>query len=184
MDVLPDRYTSVWFEPTQPGTYHLFCSQYCGTKHAAMIGTIHVHEAHGLSGMVEQSCGGIAGSAQVAKSFLKQYRCIERAVTVRTARPGLRCWKSCISKEVHFRDAQPRIADEDYLRESILDPAAKIVEGYENIMPTFKGQIGPEEMNALIAFIKTLRRGETPRRVEDFPPPVSTPPINPLKETP
>ena len=69
-------------------------------------------------------------------------------------------------------------ADENYLRESIYYPSAKIVAGYENIMPTFKGQVSEEEIFQLIAFIRSLKTGQTPKRVESYPPPASTPPIN------
>src|SRR5262249_40671348 len=69
-------------------------------------------------------------------------------------------------------------ADDAYIRESVLDPGAKIAAGWENIMPTFRGQISEEEIYALIAYFRSLSRGETPRRVEDYPPPTATPPIN------
>jgi cytochrome c oxidase subunit II len=180
MDVLPDRYTSVWFEPTQPGAYHLFCSQYCGTNHSGMVGTVYVMKPTDYQVWLENHAEGSL-ALQGRKIFLK-YRCIScHSSDGRARAPVL---EELYLSEVHFRNAPARLADDDYLRESILDPSAKIVEGYENIMPTFKGQIGPEEMNALIAYIKTLHRGDTPRRVEDYPPPVNTPPINPLKETP
>jgi cytochrome c oxidase subunit 2 len=180
MDVLPDRYTSVWFEPTQPGAYHLFCSQYCGTNHAGMVGTVYVMKPTDYQEWLNNHAEG-SMALEGRKTFLK-YRCIScHSADGRARAPVL---EDLYMREVHFRNAPSRPADEGYLRESILDPSAKIVEGYENIMPTFKGQIGPEEMNALIAYIKTLHRGDTPRRVEDFPPPVNTPPINPQKETP
>ena len=74
-------------------------------------------------------------------------------------------------------------ADEAYIRESVLYPSAKIVAGFENIMPTFKGQVSEEEIIQLIAYIKSLKRGETPVRVENYPPPNTTPPINPDTST-
>jgi hypothetical protein len=73
------------------------------------------------------------------------------------------------------------IADEDYIRESILYPGKKLVAGYEDIMPTFRGQVSEEEIVQLIAFIRSLRRGQTPRRVEEFSPPLTTPTINSKK---
>ncbi len=68
--------------------------------------------------------------------------------------------------------------DENYIRESILYPSAKIAVGYENIMPTFKGQVSEEEIFELIAYIQSLKPGQTPDRVESYPPPATTPPIN------
>ena len=82
---------------------------------------------------------------------------------------------------VALEDGRTLTADENYIRESIYDPGAKIVAGWQNIMPTFKGQVSEEEIVALIAFIRSLKKGETPRRVEEFRPPASTPPINPLQ---
>ena len=82
-------------------------------------------------------------------------------------------------KDVHLRDGRTVVADAEYIRQHILEPGRTIVVGYENIMPAFRGQVSEEEIYELIAFIRSLRHGETPRRVEDFRPPVATPPINP-----
>src|SRR5207245_6709401 len=71
------------------------------------------------------------------------------------------------------------LADDNYLRESIYYPGAKIVLGYEDLMPNYRGQVSEEEIMQFIAFLKSLGRGQTPRRVEEYPPPVTTPPINP-----
>ena len=76
------------------------------------------------------------------------------------------------------------IADEAYIRESIYYPGAKIVAGYDDLMPNYRGQLSEEEVMQLIAFIKSLGRGQTPKRVEEYPPPVHTPPINPQKQEP
>ncbi len=87
-------------------------------------------------------------------------------------------------RRVALRDGRTVIADDDYLREKIVNPRAKVVAGFEPIMPTFQGQVTAEEINELIAFIRGLRRGQTPDRVEDFPPPTTTPPINPKGKIP
>jgi cytochrome c oxidase subunit 2 len=114
------------------------------------------------------------------KVFLK-YRCISCHSADENARAPV--LEELYGRRVHLRDGRTVVADEDYIRESIFDPGAKIVAGYENIMPTFKGQVSEEEVYQLIAFIKSLKRGQTPPRVEEFPPPVTTPPINePKKE--
>jgi cytochrome c oxidase subunit 2 len=177
MDVLPGRYTSVWFQPTRPGKYHLFCSQYCGTNHAGMRGSVEVMEPEAyrrwLSGHAEGSL-----ALEGRKVFLK-YRCISCHSADENARAPV--LEDLYGKVVHLRNGRTVVADDDYVRESILDPGAKIVEGWENIMPTFRGQVSEEEIYALIAFFKELRRGQTPKRVEEFPPPVTTPPINSKK---
>src|SRR5207302_3451467 len=115
------------------------------------------------------------------KTFLK-YRCI----TCHSGDAGARApvLEELYGRRVPLRDGRMVLADDDYIRESILDPGAKIVAGWENIMPTFRGQVSEEEIIELIAYIKSLRRGETPRRVEEFRPPAGTPPINPLQHKP
>ncbi len=178
MDVLPGRFTSVWFEAMRPGSYHLFCSQYCGTGHAQMIGKVIALDQADYERWLEQTAEGSLG-LQGRKVFLK-YRCISCHSADENARAPV--LEELYGKPVHLRDGRTVRADEDYIRESIYQPGAKIVMGYENIMPTFKGQVSEEEIIELIAFIKGLGRGETPRRVESFAPPVTTPAINP--ETP
>jgi cytochrome c oxidase subunit 2 len=173
MDVLPGRYTSVWFQPTRPGTYHLFCSQYCGTNHSSMVGRIVVQSPEEHQRWLHLHAEGSL-ALQGRKTFLK-YRCISCHSGVNNRAPLL---EELYGKPVALNDGRTVVADDDYIRESILKPGAKIVAGYQDIMPTFQGQVSEEEIIELIAFIKALRRGETPRRVEEFPPPTHTPPIN------
>jgi cytochrome c oxidase subunit 2 len=188
-DVLPNRYTSVWFEATRPGTYHLFCSQFCGTNHAGMIGQVIVMPAEEYQEWLRSHAEGSL-ALEGRKVFLK-YRCLSCHSATGDARgPVL---EELFGREVHYRlpgepaqtaNWRTTIADEDYIRESVYTPEAKIVAGYENIMPTFKGQVMEDEMIALIAYIRTLKRGQTPPRVEQFPPPVTTPEIHPKAEKP
>jgi cytochrome c oxidase subunit 2 len=180
MDVLPDRYTSVWFEATDPGTYHLFCSQYCGTGHATMIGTVHVLKKTDYQRWIQSHAEGSL-ALEGRKIFLR-YRCLScHSADERARAPVL---EDLYQKPVRLRNGQTVIADDTYIRDSILYPGKQIVEGWDNIMPSFKGQIDEQEIIALIAYIQSLRRGQTPRRVEQYPPPVSTPPINPQKVNP
>lgn len=173
MDVLPDRYTSVWFQATRAGKYHLFCSQYCGTNHAGMIGSVEVLEPADYQRWLEDRAEGSL-ALEGRKVFLK-YRCISCHSADESARgPVL---ENLSGKLVHLRDGPDVRADEDYLRESIVYPGNKIVAGYQSIMPTFKGQIDEEEVIALIAFIESLKAGQTPRRVESYPPPAQAPTI-------
>ncbi|MBV9125040.1 MAG: cytochrome c oxidase subunit II [Planctomycetes bacterium] len=179
-DVLPNRYTSVWFQATRPGTYHLFCSQYCGTWHSGMVGEVIVMEpAEYQNWLNEHAEGSLA--LEGAKVFRK-YRCISCHSADQNARAPV--LEELYGAPVHLTDGRVVVADEQYIRESIYEPSAKIVAGWQNIMPTFKGQVSEEEIIQLIAFIKSLEKGQTPRRVEEYPPPTSTPPINPLTEKP
>ena len=154
MDVLPNRYTSVWFQATRPGTYHLFCSQYCGTNHAGMIGTVVVMEPADFENWLALHAEGslaLEGRKVLSEVSLRQLPQRRRET------PALRCWKGSIAGTVASDDGQTVIADDDYIRESILAPGAKIVAGWENIMPTFRGQISEEEIYALIAYFRSLQ---------------------------
>jgi cytochrome c oxidase subunit 2 len=174
MDVLPERYTSVWFQATRTGEYHLFCSQYCGTNHAGMVGTVIAMEPAEYQRWLRlQAEGSLA--LQGRKVFLK-YRCLSCHSADGHARAPV--LENLYGKQVQLNDGRTVVADDDYLRESILNPGAKIVAGWQNIMPTFRGQVSEEEIVELIAFIQSLKQGRTPRRVESYPPPTTTPPIN------
>jgi cytochrome c oxidase subunit 2 len=170
MDVLPDRYTSVWFQATRAGTFHLFCSQYCGTNHSDMIGKVVALEpAEYQRWLAADAEGSLALEGR--KRFLEK-RCLSCHSADENARAPV--LEALYGKPVRLRDGRTVIADENYLRESILHASAKIVAGYQEIMPEFAGQISEAEVIELIHFIKSLPAGGTPRRVEDFPPPVRT----------
>ncbi len=174
-DVLPDRFTSVWFEATKPGTYNLFCSQFCGTSHANMVGKVYVMEPTDYQNWLHLHAEGSL-ALEGRKTFLK-YRCVSCHSADENARAPV--LEDLFGRPVHLRDGRTVIADENYIRESIYYPSAKIVAGWEDIMPTFRGQVTEEEVVKLIAFIRSLKRGQTPPRVEEYPPPAGTPPINP-----
>ncbi len=180
MDVLPDRYTSVWFEPTLAGEYHLFCSQYCGTNHAGMIGKVTVMEAADYQRWLQLGAEGSL-ALEGRKLFLK-YRCISCHSADENARAPV--LEALYGRPVHLNNGRVVTADENYLRESIVNPNAKVVAGFQAIMPTFKGQISEEEINAVLSWLKSLERGQTPRRVEDYGPPATTPAITPEPPTP
>lgn len=175
MDVLPLRFTSVWFQASKPGTYHLFCSQYCGTGHSSMIGTVVAMEPADYRRWLQSSAEGSL-ALQGRKAFLK-YRCISCHSADASARAPV--LEGLYNQQVPLRDGRVVIADENYIRESILNPAAKIVAGYDAIMPTFQGVISPEDLVAVIEYIRTLKPNQTPPRVESFPPPVNPPDGNP-----
>ena len=174
MDVLPGRYTSVWFQATRPGMFHLFCSQYCGTNHAGMTGQVVALEPADYDRWLHQKAEG-SMALEGRKVFLK-YRCDSCHSADSEARgPVL---ENLYGRPVALNDGSVVMADEIYIRRKLLDPSAQIPAGFENIMPTFKGQVSEEEIYQLIAFIQSLKRGETPKRVESYPPPTTTPPIN------
>jgi cytochrome c oxidase subunit 2 len=174
MDLLPERYSSVWFQATRVGMHRLFCSQYCGTNHAGMTGTVVVMEPAEYEKWLHQGAEG-SMALDGRKIFLK-YRCVScHGADAEARAPVL---EGLFGRSVVLNDGRAVKADENYIRESIIYPSAKIVAGYENIMPTFQGQVSEEEIFELIAYIESLKPGQTPNRVESYPPPSTTPPIN------
>jgi cytochrome c oxidase subunit 2 len=176
MDVLPGRYTSLWFQPDRPGTYHLFCSQYCGTDHSGMVGRVIVMEPAEYQDWLHSHAEGSA-ALEGRKTFLK-YRCISCHSGDAGEQARAPTLEDLYGHTVHLRDGSSVIADEDYIRRHLYEPGKQVVAGWEPIMPTFKGQVSEEEIFLLIAYFKTLHKGQTPRRVERYPPPTTTPPIN------
>jgi len=159
-DVLPGRYTETWFRPTKTGTYHLFCSQYCGTNHSAMVGEVIVMEPAAFQAWL--STGGDSGSlASNGQQLFQALGCptCHRSDTQGRG-PNL---AGIFGRPVLLDDGRTLVADENYIRESILNPGAKIVAGFKPIMPSFQGQVSEDDLMALVAYIKSL---EQPRSSE------------------
>jgi cytochrome c oxidase subunit 2 len=153
-DAVPGRYTTTWFQPTKPGKYHLFCAEYCGTKHSGMIGYVYVMEPRDYQLWLTQ--GAPEGSlASQGEKYFHQFGCSNCHHFESAGRcPNLR---DLYDRPVQIAGGQTVIADETYIRESILNPNAKIVYGYQaNIMPNFTGQLTEEQVLALISYIKAL----------------------------
>jgi len=152
-DVLPGRYTTLWFRATKPGVYHLFCAEYCGTQHSGMIGQIVVMEP----AQYEAWLGGGAASGSLAsngRNIFQQLGCPTcHRSDVQGRGPNL---VGVFGKPVLLEDGRTVIADENYVRESILSPSAKVVSGFKPIMPVFQGLVSEEQLNALVAYIKSL----------------------------
>jgi cytochrome c oxidase subunit 2 len=151
-DVLPGRYTVSWFRATKPGTYHLFCAEYCGTQHSGMVGDIVVLEpAQYETWMNGGSTGPLSASGEKIFAELGCATC-HRADTQGRG-PNL---QGVFGKPVQLEDGRTVTADENYVRECILDPGAKRVKGFQPIMPTFQGLVTEEQVNALVAYIKSI----------------------------
>jgi cytochrome c oxidase subunit 2 len=151
-DVLPGRYTVAWFRATKPGTYHLFCAEYCGTQHSGMIGSIIVMEPAQYEAWMS---GGPAGplSATGERIFAELGCSTCHRTDVQGRGPNL---QGVFGRPVLLEDGRTVVADENYVRESILDPGAKIVNGFKPVMPTFQGLVSEEQLNALVAYVKSL----------------------------
>lgn len=171
VDVLPNRYVRVWYQPTKTGSFHLFCSQYCGTDHAGMVGEVIVMEPQEYEAWLNSHAEG-SMALEGRKQFLK-LQCVScHSADAESRAPVL---EGLFGRRVTLNDGRTVIADESYIRESILRPRAKIVQGYQPIMPTFEGQVSAEELNELVEYVKSVGPGGTPVRTEEFPPPVGAP---------
>src|SRR5436309_7158222 len=137
-DVVPGRYSTTWFTATKAGKYHLFCAEYCGTKHSGMIGYVYAMEAKDFDAWL--TSGAPEGSlASQGEKLFHQFSCANCHHFDGQGRcPNLR---GLYGRTVRLKGGGQVVAEEAYIRESILAPRAKIVEGYEPIMPTFEGQI-------------------------------------------
>jgi cytochrome c oxidase subunit II len=156
-DVLPGRYTTLWFQATKAGEYPLFCSQYCGTQHSGMVGRVVVLEPAEFEKWLSGGATGLSMIDQGASLF-KRFGCETCHGAGGTSQgPTL---AGLFGKTVKLQGGTTVTADENYIRESILDPRAKIVAGYQPIMPTFKGLVSEEGLLQLIAYIKSLEGAE------------------------
>jgi cytochrome c oxidase subunit 2 len=152
-DVLPGRYTTLWFHPTKPGTYHLFCSQYCGTQHSGMIGWVVVMQPSDYEAWMSGS-GGNQPLAETGQKLFNDLGCVTCHRSDAQGRgPDL---AGIYGKSVVLQDGRTMTVDENYIRESILEPSAKVVQGFKPIMPTFQGQVSDEQLNALVDYVKSL----------------------------
>ena len=152
-EAIPGRYTSVWFQATTPGTYHLFCTQYCGTNHSAMIGEIVVLTPEGYKQWLAQSTSG-ASLAQNGERLFSSLSCN----ACHNGRPDARgpSLANVYGSTLTLTSGARVTADEAYLRESILNPSQHITQGYSPIMPTYQGQISEDGVIALVEYIKNL----------------------------
>ena len=153
-DVIPGRYTQIWFEATKPGRYHLFCAEYCGTRHSGMTGQIVVMDAADyqtwLSGGAPE--GSLASAGEKLFAELACNTC--HRPDSRGRGPVL---AGIFGRPVQLQNGEAVPADEQYLRESILQPSAKVTAGYQPVMPTYQGVVTEEQLLQLIEYIKSLK---------------------------
>lgn len=154
VDVVPGRYTYLWFEPTKAGKYHLFCAEYCGLNHSGMGGFVYVMEKEDFASWLS---GNVSGQTPVEAGkdlFMNKLGC----ASCHTGGPQQRGAKleNIFNSDVKLVGGAVVKADEQYIRNSIVNPTSQIVEGFQPIMPTFKGQVSEEQLNSLVAYIKSL----------------------------
>lgn len=152
MDVVPGRYTTTWFEATKPGVYHLFCAEYCGTNHARMRGRVIALAPTQYEEWLSSNRVGEPMATAGAHLFQQMGCALCHGTGLAPALEGV------FGSSVQLQNGATVLADEDYMRESILNPSAKLGAGYAPIMPTFQGQLSEEELTQLVSYIKSLRQ--------------------------
>lgn len=176
-DVVPGMYTSVWFEAKVPGKHQVYCTEYCGTSHSGMLAQVIVLEdkdwklwlrgkdigPQPIAGMtLEQSAiaavenAPVVSLAEKGKALAQSKGCVACHSDDGSAKVGP-SYKGIFGHDVELADGSKVKVDENYLRESIENPTAKIVKGFAPSMPTFKGLLKEEELGAIISYIKSLR---------------------------
>jgi len=154
MDAVPGKLTTMWFRATKAGTYQIFCAEYCGTQHSGMIGQVIAMEEHDYEAWL--AGGRSTGTAvENGERLFTDLACITCHKTDTTGRGPVLA--GVYGHEVRLMDGRTVIADDNYLRESIVNPQAKVVLGFQPIMPTFQGTVSEENLMQLIAYIKTLK---------------------------
>jgi cytochrome c oxidase subunit II len=153
-DVIPGRYTHIWFEPTKPGRYHLFCAEYCGTRHSGMIGEVIVMSPTDYQTWLS----GGAPEGSLASTGAKVFQDLACNTCHRPDAQGRGpVLEGLFGRSLQLQSGETVVADEAYVRESILTPAARIAAGFQPIMPAFQGLVTEEQLLALIEYVKSLQ---------------------------
>ncbi len=172
-DAIPGTMTSVWFNATKTGEYHLFCAEYCGTKHSEMGGRVIVMEQDAYQRWLAGPNAGLPPAVQGAKLF-EELNCVSCHRNGPSQRgPVL---EGLYGNPVRLKGGATLVADDDYIRESIVNPTAKLVDGFEPLMPAYLTQLSEEQVNALLAYVRdTLGKEEAPKTASPAGPAPSKP---------
>ena len=151
-EVIPGRYSTVWFQATEPGTYHLFCTQYCGTKHSGMIGEITAMTPEDYQKWTQESTSGMS-LAQNGERLYASMGCNQ----CHNNSPGARgpSLAGVYGSKLQLANGSSVLVNDAYLRDSILNPSQHVTAGFAPIMPTYQGQISEDGLIDLVEFIKT-----------------------------
>jgi cytochrome c oxidase subunit II len=158
MDVLPRRYTELWFDATEAGTHQVFCTEYCGKGHSDMLARIHVDdEATYQKWLVEgDESMKTMPLTELGKLTYENAGCAT-CHSLDGSRGQGPSWKGIFGKTHTFADGTSGVADENYIRQSVLEPNAKVVQGFEPVMPTYKGLLRDRQVLGVIEYIKQLK---------------------------
>jgi cytochrome c oxidase subunit 2 len=152
--VIPGRYSTVWFQATEPGTYHLFCTQYCGTQHSGMIGEITVLTPDDYKKWLQESTSGMS-LAQNGERLFASMGCNSCHSGNAAARgPNL---AGVYGSKLTLTDGSQVLVNDAYLRDAILNPSQHVTAGFAPIMPTYQGQISEDGLIDLVEYIKNMQ---------------------------
>jgi len=173
MDALPGRYTQTWFNASRPGRYEIFCAEYCGLSHSSMLGELVVMPAADFDDWMAQQRRGLASAQDAAPVPGEPVRpassVVEEGRRVAAEQGCLKChsvdgtrhigptWTDLYLRDEKLASGKLVRADEGYLTRSMMDPAADVVHGFQNVMPTFQGKLSPPEIAAVVEYIKSLK---------------------------
>jgi cytochrome c oxidase subunit 2 len=158
MDAVPGRYTDLWFKADAPGTFPVFCTEYCGTQHSDMLSQLIVHEPGGYEQWLKQMEILIDSKppVELGEMMFKQFGC--GACHSIDGKPGTGpTFKGLWGKTEMLATGKSVVVDENYIRDSILEPMKDVVQGYPAQMPSFKGQLSDKKIDGIIAYIKSLQ---------------------------
>ena len=163
MDVIPGKYTSTWFEAKEVGDFVLFCAEYCGTQHSTMLARVIVHPSGEFEPWLENAANYMERMTpeEAGKLLYTRRGCVQCHSKDGSAMTGP-TFLNAYGSTASMTDGSQVTVDENYIRESILEPQAKVRAGYKPVMPTYQGQLKNEEIAALIAYIKSLSEETSP----------------------
>lgn len=154
-DVVPGRYTSLWFHPTKTGDYQVFCAEYCGDQHSGMLAKVHVVSRERYEDwLANDPYKGLSLTDVGQKVYTTRCAVCHNTTNEKKVGPG---WGGIFGKNEDLEGGKTVLVDENYIRESILDPNAKIVKGFPPAMPSFAGQLNEQELMGVIDYIKSLK---------------------------
>jgi len=173
-DALPGRYTQTWFEATEPGRYPIFCAEYCGLGHSAMLGELVVMPPAEFDAWIDQQRRSNQAAAQDSEPTASEEidirgNLVEQGRRIAAMQGCFKChtvdgtqhigptWLDLYNRKVRLEDGRTIVADEAYLTRSMMEPNFEVVAGYKPVMPTFQGKLSAPEAAAIVEFIKTLR---------------------------
>lgn len=158
MDVVPGRYSELWFNATEKGEYPIFCAEYCGTSHSDMLSKVVVHDRTEYQAWLDeqQRKTAAASPVELGEALYSKQGCQTCHSIDGSSKIGP-TFKGLFGKQEALADGSAVEVDDNYVRESIIEPQAKVVKGFGPVMPTFKGKLSDREITGLIEYLKSLK---------------------------